>query len=237
MLSWVGRLACGASALSGMLGSSGAAASSYGAAWHLPRAPAQEVGAPLGERLALSGQQGRARARRRRLERPKEAHFLSIFRSSESLLSGEVAQDENFPFLRGFVSLEARGISMKPVFFLMQIGPSSPRKPGQWAPGFWASRKPSSLALLATLEQKGTSAPCAPGPAAAAAPCATLRSLASPSARRDPASGLTSRPTRRRPLRRGPDSHPPGAQPGGRRDTPTLRASLSLSQASARKQT
>lgn len=121
-----------------MLGSSGAAASSYGAAWHLPRAPARELGAPLGERLALSGQRGRAWARRRRLERPKEAHFLSIFRSSESLLSGEVAQDENFPFLLGFASLEARGISMKPVFFLMQIGPGSPRKPGQWAPGVLA---------------------------------------------------------------------------------------------------
>lgn len=43
---------------------------------------------------------------------------------------------------------------MKPVFFLMQIRPSSPRTSGQWALGS-GPRKPSSLAFQATVEPWG----------------------------------------------------------------------------------
>ena len=40
---------------------------------------------------------------------------------------------------------------MKPVFFLMQICSRSPRKPGQWAQGFWVPRKPPQHQAAPTL--------------------------------------------------------------------------------------
>lgn len=79
---------------------------------------------------------------------------------------------------------------MKPVFFLMQICSGSPREFGQWAQGFWAPQKTSSLASKGHTGAQGVlSTNLDPGPLVANDPDCP-RSATSPRRQRAPASGF-----------------------------------------------
>ena len=122
----------------------GTAASSSRTVWHQPQAGiCQRERSPSAWEVGLDGAGGRAWCRgRRRLEWPKETHFLSIFRNSKHSSTVKLLKIKTFLFFVVLFSLKTRRISMKPVFFFMQICSGSPRKSGQWAQGFWVPRKP-----------------------------------------------------------------------------------------------
>lgn len=103
----------------------------------------QRERSPSAWEVGLDGAGGRAWGRgRRRLEWPKETYFLSIFRNSKHSSTVKLLKIKTFLFFVVLFSLKMRRISMKPVFFFMQICSGSPRKSGQWAQGFWVPRKP-----------------------------------------------------------------------------------------------